>query len=207
MLSIYAPTKYHEFLNTIISKEERLHELVHVIDYLEQRPIPSADNLLIKQDEIWPLLDWYNVLPPFVFSESIELDEHNLLGLIFAKLANYEKAAHYLEEHNPSLYLEIDFINRLQQGIPIHPQELVGKYGYFEEYRLLHNQAIVRHYNADSQHFDLDQLAYFYLEALQAAPSDEYRAFTARQFASLMTDLGELKNALHLLNSLDGAEL
>ena len=179
--------------------EERLEELVNVIDYLEARPIPSALNLLVKQDEIWPLIDWYNVQPPYLLPENLPLTAPNFLGLVFAKLQNFEKVQAYLERHNPSFYLELDFINRLQQGISISPDELISHYTPFDEYRLMHNQAIVRHYASTSNNFDLDKTKYFYIEALQCAPNEEYRAFTARQFALLLIDVGEEDNAIMLL--------
>ena len=198
MLSIYAPIDFHEQLSAILGKEDRLHELVRIVDYLEERPVPSADNLLVKRKEIWPLIDWYNLLPPFILPESLPLDDANLLGLVFAKLGNYEKANTYLSKSNPTLQLELDFINRLQHALPISPDELIGAYSPFEEYRLMHNQAVVLHYAASAGQFDLDKAKYFYLEAIQASPTDEYRAYTARQFALLLTDTGETQDAERL---------
>ena len=201
MLSIYAPIKYHEQLQNIIQEENRLDELVDVLDYLEVRPVPSAHSLLVKKDEIWPLIDWYNIQPPFLLPESIELNKNNLLGLIFAKIDNYEKAYFYLNQHNPSLFLELDFINRLQQGFTIQPDELASKYSPFEEYRLMHNQAILRHYASKKEAFDLDTTVYFYGEALQTAPNEEYQAFSLQHLALLLIDVGKTNRAIQLLKA------
>ena len=42
MLSIFATTEFHEQLHQIIAKEDRLHELVTVIDLLAQKPTSNA---------------------------------------------------------------------------------------------------------------------------------------------------------------------
>ena len=199
MISIYATIDYHDRLREIIGKEDRLDELVNVVDVLEKRPLPSADVLLIKNGEIGFPVDWYNLQPPFLLPESIELSESNLLGLIFALLDNFEKAHEYLYKLNPSLFLELDFINRLRQGIPISPDELVSQYSPFEEYRLMHNQGVVCYYGATSENFDPDKTAYFFSEALHCAPTDEHRAFTARQFALFLTDIQQPENVIRLI--------
>lgn len=199
MLSIYAATKFHDQIHAIIQQEDRLDELVRVIDYLDERPLPAAHSLVVKKGEIWPAIDWYNVQPPYLLPESIPLTAPHLLGLLFAKLNNVEKAIAYLEPVHPTLLLELDFINRLQHGIPIDPNELVSQYSPFEEYRLMHNQAIVRHYAATKETFDLEKVIYFYQEALRSAPTDEYYAFTLRQKSLLLLDTGRGQRAIHLI--------
>ncbi|MCB0578900.1 MAG: hypothetical protein KDD10_06275 [Phaeodactylibacter sp.] len=207
MLSIFAPIKYHAQIREIIRKEDRLNELVRIVDYLEERPVPSGANLLVKQEEIWPLIDWHNVRPPYLLPENVPLDEAHLLGLVFANLGNYEKTHEYLAGKSQSLYLELDFINRLQQGIPISPAELVSRYTPFDEYRLMHNQAVIHHYAAMPQDFDAEKTQYFYIEAIQSAPNDEYRVFTARQYALLLIDLGETEKAVRLLKGTLGQDI
>jgi hypothetical protein len=207
MLSIFATTEYHEQLNQIIGKEDRLDELVSVFDILKNRPVPSANSILIKNGEIAFPIDWYNVQPPFLLPEEIELNEANLLGIVFSKLNNFEKAFDYLKNQNPSLFKELDFINRLQQGIPVNPDELASQYSPFEEYRLMHNQAILRHYTATPESFDSDKTIYFYEEAIRCAPNEEYRAFTSRQFALLFIDLQQTQKAVQVLESLNSPDL
>ena len=172
MLSIFATTKYHSSIYDILNKEDRLVELVEVLDNLAHKPTPNGHSILIKNGEIAFPLDWYNVQPPFLLPEEIELNEHNLLGIIFAKLNNYEKAYEYLQAFNPSLFKELDFINRLQQGIAIDPQELISQYSPFEEYRLMHNHGILRHYATNPENFDLEKTLYFYEEYHGYASND-----------------------------------
>lgn len=199
MLSIYATTEYHAPLKAFISKEDRLDELIKIVDLLEERPASSATSLLIKSGEIGFALDWQNTQPPFLLPDEIELNEANLLGIVFAKLNNYEKAYEYLQQNNPSLFKELDFVNRLQQGIPINPNELTAHYTPFEEYRLMHNNAVLRHYASTPGSFDPNQTAYFYEEAMKSAPTDEHRAFTARQYALLCIDLEHANAAVQIL--------
>ncbi|MCI5082216.1 MAG: hypothetical protein MRY78_10995 [Saprospiraceae bacterium] len=207
MLSVYAPTKYHDQILNIIQQADRLEELVTIIDYLDHRPIPNGHNVLIRQEEIFPLIDWHNIQPPFILPEQLPLTAANLLGILFAKLNNYEQAHAYLKDENPALFKELDFVNRLQLGIAVAPDELSGSYTPFDEYRLMHNQAVVRHYSPNLRPEDLDQTKYFYLEAVQAAPNPEYRAFSGRHFASLLTDLGELEDAERLLHAMQHEQL
>ncbi|MEL6945475.1 MAG: hypothetical protein AAFO82_22710, partial [Bacteroidota bacterium] len=203
MLSIFATIKYHEKLIEYIEQEDRLNELVEVIDIIEKRPISSAHTILIKNGEIAFPVDWLNLQPPFLLPEEIELNTNNLLGIIFAKLNNYEKAYEYLYESNPSLFKELDFINRLQQGISIVPNELISHYSPFEEYRLMHNNAILRHYTPSFDGFDATKTKYFYEEAFKSAPNEEYRAFTARQYALLNIDLQQVEQATSILEMVD----
>ncbi|MCH2081399.1 MAG: hypothetical protein MK226_03355 [Saprospiraceae bacterium] len=199
MLSIFATTDYHSRLYDIIKIEPRLDELVSVIDSLKEYPEASANSILIKNGEIGFALDWHNKQPPFLLPEKIELSESNLLGIIFAKLNNYEKAYEYLHPTNPSLFTELDFINRLQQGLPISSNELISHYTPFEEYRLMHNNAILRHYSTSTEQFDAYQTAYFYEEAMKSAPIEELGAFSARQYALLCIDLEHANNAAQIL--------
>ena len=201
MLSIFAPTKYHDTIQSYINAELRLDELIRLVDYLQELPMQQANNILIKEDAIYPLLDWFNQEPPFLLPEDIEFNLGNLLGIIFAKLNNFEKAHAYLSATNPALFQELDFINRIQQGITIDPQELLAAYTPFDEYRLMHNQAIIRHYAAEDKYFEVDKIKYFYLEALQSAPNEEYRAYSGRHFALLLLDLGEMEDAIRVLKA------
>ena len=146
MLSVFAPTKYHAFITETIQREDRLDELVRIVDYLEERPVASAHSILIKQDAIYPLLDWYNLEPPYLLPEEEELTAETLLGFIFAKLGNYEKTYEYLAQPHSGFYRELDIINRLQQGISVASSDLAAAYTPFDEYRIMHNQAVVHHY-------------------------------------------------------------
>ncbi|MCC6282035.1 MAG: hypothetical protein IT262_15635 [Saprospiraceae bacterium] len=199
MITLFTPYELLLEVQQIIDTEPRLNELVTVADLLEQRPEPSAYHMILRpKTGILQPVDWYNVLPPYLLPEETEGTAHNLLGLVFAKLGNYEKAYEYLHD-NQVLLNDVDIINCLQNGIPVDTNRLTSDFSPFEEYRFCHNSAILHHYAASENSFDADKTRYFYREALNSAPNGEYYAFSARQYAIFLTDLGELLQAEHLL--------
>lgn len=197
MLTIYAATKYHEQLTTIIQSEDRLEELIRIVDYLEEKPIPNALNLVVKDDAIFPMLDWYDVMPPYLLAEQLELRPEYLLALLYSRLNNYERVYHFLAGTDPTLNHELDIYNRLQHGLTIDANDLPSSLEHFDEYRLMHNHAVIRHYGAEEANTERTQ--YYYLQALETAPTGEYRAYTARQFGMLLIDLGEVEDAIRVL--------
>lgn len=199
MISIYASTKYHDQLHSWIQTEDRLSELVQVVDYLKDRPLPNGLNLVVKEQGIAAVLDWENQFPPYLLPEWIPFKQEHLLGLVFAKLNNYEKCHEYLAQKDPNLYLELDVINRLQQGVPIDPNTLPAAYTPYDEYRIMHNQAIIRHFGNPDQEPETDKIKYFYLEALVTAPHHELQALSAWHFASFLLDRNELEDALRVV--------
>jgi hypothetical protein len=200
MLSVYAPTDIHEQLRSFLQQEDRLEELVRLADLLEERPAANAHSLMIRKGEIYTGIDWHNIYPPYLLPEAIDLDGPNFLGLLYARLNNFERCQGLLSAGNHSLYLELDILNRLQQGIEVAPEEIPSSYSPFEEYRLMHNQAIVLHYSSALDTPNLNKAKYFYLEALQCAPNEEYRAFTAQHFALLLLDSGAHEDADRVVN-------
>jgi tetratricopeptide (TPR) repeat protein len=197
MLTIYAATKYHNWLHEVIVREDRLDELIDVVDYLDHRPVASAHSLVVRDEAIFPVLDWYDILPPYLLAEKFDLRPENVLGLVFARLDNYERVYHYLAGTDPSLTAELDIYNRLRHGLTIDAGDLASSLDYYGEYRLMHNQAIVRHYGGVAG--DAEQTKYYYLQALETAPSGEHRAFSCRHFAQLLIDLGEEADAARVL--------
>ena len=198
MLSIFATTEVLEIVKDIIAEENRLDELVALKDFLEEKPKPTAYHLIIKKNAIKQPIDWYNVLPPYILPEEIPLSNRTLLGLIFFKLGNTEKAYQMLS-NNQALLTEIDIINSLQNGFTINPDVLTTGFSEFDEYRLMHNNAILRHYASENNAFDADKTRYFYREAMNAAPNDEYKAFTAKHFGTFLTDMQDMEHAENIL--------
>ena len=197
MLTVYAAAKYHDWIREVIGREDRLDELVRVVDYLDERPRPSAHSLVVRDDAIHPLPDWYDLLPPYLLSERVELRPEYLLALLFARLNNYERVYYYLADTDPSLNHELDIVNRLQHGLSIHPEDLVSEYNEYDEYRLMHNHGVVRHYGMEEA--DAEQTKYYYLQAVDSAPTGELRAYSMRQFGLYLIDRGEVEDAARLL--------
>ncbi len=199
MLSIYAPEELIPILREYIATEDRLDELVEVHDLLAARPAPSAYHFIVRPRQgIVHTLDWHNVMAPYLLPEEIELTRDNLLGLVFAKIDNWEQAEAYTQ-NNPMLWHELRMLFQIQKGIPSDPGELTSSLAAFEEYRFCHNSAILHHYAATEESFDPEKTRYFYREAIQSAPNGEYAAFTARQMAAFLQDMGELDMAETIL--------
>lgn len=198
MLTVYAATRYHDWIKETIARENRLDELVRVVDYLDEKPIPSAHSLIVRDEAIYPMLDWYDLLPPYVLPEKLDAKPEYLLALLFARLNNYERVYFYLADLDPSLNQELDIVNRLQHGLTIPPEDLISEYNEYDEYRLMHNHGVVRQYTlAEADH---EQTKYYYLQALESAPTGGHRAYSARQFGMLLIDQGELEDATRVLN-------
>ncbi len=200
MLSIFATTEIQETIRQYIAEEDRLDELVTVHDLLAHKPGFSALHLIVRQRHgiAFPI-DWQNALPPFLLPEEIPFERDTLLGIIFSRLGNDEKARNYLAARYPALLHELGVISRLRNGLAVSPSELHSDFRPFEEYRFYHNSAILYHYAANDSDFDPNKTRYFYEEAIQAAPNDEYGAYSAKNFAVFMTDFGELNEAERLL--------
>jgi tetratricopeptide (TPR) repeat protein len=199
MIKLYAKADLVPQLQAIIDQEFRLNELVQVVDLLKENPAPTALNLIVRaKSGLNQVLDWHNLMPPYLLPEEIEFSSNNLLAVLYAKLGNYERAYDLLQG-NQVLLNEIDIINCLQNGIPADPNRLTSDFNSFEEYRFCHNSAILYHYAATEESFDPDRAHYFYREALNSSPNGEYHAFTARQFAIFLIDAGDLLRAEHLL--------
>lgn len=199
MLTLFAPVEMMPALQSAVASVYRLDELVEIKDLLLEKPEASAFHLIIRQkDGIRQTIDWRNVSPPYLLPEEIPLNEHNLLGLVFARLGNFEKACEYLEG-NAVLLNDVRILHRLQNGIPVDPSQLTSDFNAFEEYRFCHNSAILHHYAASERSFDADKTRYFYREALNSAPNGEYYAFTARHYATFLTDTSDLQQAETIL--------
>ena len=177
--------------------EDRLGELVRVVDYLEEKPVPSANSLIVRKESIAAPLDWYDVIPPYLLAQDLDLEPQVLLGLVFARLDNYERVYHYLADVDPALTHELDIYNRLRHGLHIDAGDLPSSLDHYDEYRLMHNHAVIRHYGVEAS--DHEATKYYYLQALECAPTDEHRAYSARQFGMFLTDRGELEDATRVL--------
>lgn len=206
MIDIFASDHTLEQVQKIILSEDRLDELVNLHRSLEQIPRSSAHAFVVDSRGISFPIDWENLSPPYLLPQFLPLEPSILLGLIFSRLDNGEKAWEYLKKY-PSLILDTGLISRLQYGFEIDlnefPEELpdaTDQAKPFEKYRAAHNAAIIRHYGFIRTNPDAATVISYYNKAMQLAPSDTYRAFTLRHFAGLLLDGGDLMTAEDLLS-------
>ena len=200
MLSIYATTELLPTIQSIIEREDRLSELVQIADLLEEAPQSNCETLIVNGQGIHFPLDWENSGPPYLLPAPLELTPEHLLGLIFSKLDNGEKAWSYLEGKE-ELLQEIGLLSRLRHGYQITLAECrelkaaADKNDSADLHRRLHNVAVLEHYGFLDQETTLNQVLKNYEQALEAAPNGEYQAFTARQYATVLLDTGQLAAA------------
>ncbi|MCB0628675.1 MAG: hypothetical protein R2824_22755 [Saprospiraceae bacterium] len=212
MLTIFASSGTLAEVQEIIDSEDRLNELVSVEASLERLPSASGFSLIVDARGIIQPIDWENVSPPYLFARGISLQQSSLLGILFARLGNGEKAWSYLQEH-PMLAFDLGVSSRLQHGIAIDLEEFsavlphIDKSDPFEKYRLLHNAAVVRHYGFIDDDLHIDEVIHFYQNAIKQAPAKEYAAFTARHYAGLLVDTDQPDKAVSVLEEALNAEL
>lgn len=202
MLSIFVSTKSQDLVNDAIDSQERLDELVTTYNLLEHAPTNSMYSIICTSDEIKFPIDWRNDGAPFILPEFLELTQENLLGAIYAKLGNASKAIELLAGSH-SVWVEFELINRLNRGETVDPEELPSTYSPFDEYRLMHNHAVVRMYNNTAlDEKAVNEAVYFFAEAIKAAPNDEYQTFTVHQLTQMLADAGHIARAEGILVSL-----
>ncbi len=189
MLTILTTTDHKKQISEVISKVERLDELVTVsIDALE---IPSENKILVVNDSIKSPLDWHDTEPPYVFPE-IDFSEENLLAHIFFKLGNQQKAFEYLSE-DTLLYNHFLIATHLLFSYQIS-SEMID----FTR-KIKHNQAIVHHYGNLEETIPFQKLQDLYTEALEKAENDEIKVFTAKHYLNLLLDAGIIEKAETIL--------
>lgn len=204
MLEIFASDNTLEQVKAIIQSEDRLDELVTIHRSIEHAPSTSAHALIVDSRGISFPLDWDNLAPPYLFSQNLPLDASTLLGILFSKLDNGEKAWHYLQ-HKPALIFDTGMVSRLQYGYEIDLEELSeiaipnAPTTPFEKYRQVHNTAIVRHYGYINSTVQIETLKANYQEALSLAPNDEYRAFTLKHYVGFLLDGGNISNTEQMI--------
>ena len=205
MLSIFATTKQINSIHQIINSENRLSELVNVFDSKQHLPTQSGNSLIIDERGILPVIDWHNTAPPYLLSNPLPFEKEVLLGLIFSKLGNDEKAWNYLQNY-PLLQFDIGILKRLQLGIEIDKNEftsilpMIDQQNDFEQYRIQHNTAVLQHYGFSNQAIEIEALQNLYKQALELAPNIEYKAFTAKHFAYFLVDAKEINLAEKIIS-------
>ncbi len=90
---IQSDDQHESFIKDAISTIDRLGELVQITSLNED----ESGELRIVDDVITLLPNWYDERPP-LYLESVNLDQDNLLALVFMLLDNDQAAASYIDE-------------------------------------------------------------------------------------------------------------
>ncbi len=187
MISILTTTERIENLRQLIEAEFRLTELVSIATDSSIQPD------IIVDDRIQVNPDWKNNQPPVLFPRLSYCDEV-LLGLIFLKLGNMERAWPLLGKAENLLDIA-DWLNRLQIGLPVEEAiswEAVDPVS-------MHNKAIAVHYGVAQVPVTFEKVAQLYQDALNSGLDSEEAAFTAKHYAILLADAGNFDEAGRIL--------
>lgn len=178
----------NQLVREIVASQPRLDEFVSFKDALEERPLPSGATIMINAQGICFPLDWHNFQPPYLLPEYTLFQEEILLAFIYFKIGNADMAFRLLQPHG-TIKAELAFIHQLKNGYETDPATLtVETYQDFDDYRLMHNHAVVRHYGMPPTPEISEKIHYYYNAAMDAAPNDEYQAFSARHYVSFLID-------------------
>ncbi|MEO1052618.1 MAG: hypothetical protein AAFX87_18440 [Bacteroidota bacterium] len=172
------------------------HDIIKTVEGLEDHISILADDDAAKQVPYlrisdgmiyWPA-NWVNTEPPLLFPPT-PFNTQNLLAIILTKLGHYELALSY--DFRNDLRWIVESYGNLIEGswITTSPEE--------NTYYTLHNKAILRHYNGMEDNGL--SLADMYKKALDMAPDADARAFTARQYATYLSDGQQVEQAEQLL--------
>lgn len=183
-------------IQAILDAQFRLNEVVQVVALADA----SSAGLVSQNGAIERPLDWAQQFPPVLLPKPLALTPDNLLALTYLHLDNWESVYEHMRHDRP-LADALDLLNRLQSDVSIElPPAPVNGFsgsGAFDTYRRWHNRAVAAHYgNSDATE---ETLVHAYEAALRHAPDAEHRAFTAKHYATLLADGGQLERADALL--------
>ncbi|WP_194775407.1 hypothetical protein [Pararhodonellum marinum] len=199
MIKLFCEKALWEEIKESVYFEFKIEAWVDFGDILSQKPSATATHLIVENGYISFPVDWQNSMPPYLLPEKILFKENILMALVMLRLGELDKSLH-LVQSDPVLKSELEHIFQLLTGDPMDPKSLaVETYQDFDDYRLMHNHAVVRHYGNCEE----TQIDYYYREAVFSAPSEEYAAFTAFHFFNYLFDQGRYEEAegfLHKIN-------
>jgi tetratricopeptide (TPR) repeat protein len=185
MLFISATIDRQADLQALVAATPGLADLLTLVSLTDQ-PDVAAD-LHVDAEGLHILPDWANRRPPLISASAAPLTQANLLGALCFQLGDLETAYQHWQAC-PGWH------TLAAQGLGGSPD--TSPCSEFEE---AHNRAILQHYLPQAG-LDYAALCAAYAAALATAPDASHRAYTARHFATLLTDHGEAEPALTLLN-------
>jgi len=190
MIIISTSTDYIEKIKSFINSIDRLNELVEVCILGGN----EVSDLKVSNETIESKLDWFDKEPPYIFP-NIELTENNLLGLVFYKLGNHQRAFEYIKPEN-SFYNHLLTATSIQFGYEISEEQA----NYVKDFSA-HNYAIVLNYGNISFSITPANIQEAYENALKNEVSGEVKLLTSKHYINYLTDSGLHADAEKLINS------
>ncbi|NBC57347.1 MAG: hypothetical protein GVY05_03545 [Bacteroidetes bacterium] len=192
MITILTTTEHKVQISKFINSVDRLNELVDVL--CNQGAVQLDSKLILVEDDLIKLtIEWYDKEPPFLFPE-IDFNKDNLLGVIFYKLGNHQRAFNYIAENN-SLFNDILTVTHLQFGYEISEE-------MYTALDNLHNKCIVMQYGNYVSSVNSEELEKMYLKAIEISENDEAKGFTTKHYVNYLIDHAKFKKAENIVRSL-----
>jgi tetratricopeptide (TPR) repeat protein len=188
MLLLSATTENTDWASQVIESEYRLNELAGFTENHGKHPV------IIIDKEIMVSPDWEGLQPPLLFPPSAK-DHDNLLGLIYYKIGNHEKAYNLLQYNR--IYRHI-----VNLGYSISNQLVIDTASLPEgDFFSLHNKAVALHYGITNPYADHHVIENLYKSALAATAHKEYKLFTVKNYATFLLDSSRFAEAAEILQS------
>lgn len=188
MIDVYLhPDLDHEF-----------RSLAEVLDVVRFHPLPedgaphSPHVAVVRPASIEIPLPWTQEVPPLIFEETLPTDPAYLRVLIHAFTGvPYDDALVSGQAADALRLIQMIMENQMPE---VDSGEIARA-----SHAWLHNRAVAVHYTLDGSRESVMQAAELYEQALdREAPADQ-KAFTARLYADLLTDLEQYEGAARLL--------
>lgn len=189
MITIVTTLDRLEQLQQLINSEYRLHELVKITTE------KSENTLIDVSNEIYVLPDWENLQPPILLP-TISYSKEILLGIVYAKLSNYEKAYELLQKH-PTMLSYIDLLNRLQNGVIVSAKMPTSNKAVD-----LHNHAVTLHYGINDTPFSETAVIAIYEKTIASHTDVLQQQFSLYQLAQWYIDMGYTDKAENLIHTI-----
>nr|WP_287937507.1 hypothetical protein [Algoriphagus sp.] len=204
MIKVFCEKSFWDTIKDIVFFDFKIQEWVAFADIQTMKPSATAEHLIIEKNLISFPVDWQNTMPPYLLPEKIVFKEDIFMALVMLRLGEVEKSLHLVRKE-PAIKSEIEIVSNLILGEFLDPGMLsVETYQEFDDYRLMHNHAIIRHYGQVS---NPSQIEYFYKDAVMSAPSEEYAAFSALHYFNFLFDEGRFAEAEGQLRKIHIAEV
>lgn len=198
MLSIYVTTELQQQVQEWINSEPRLNELIDVV--VNHEPANHSMSLLVNEKGMLQPLDWENTAPPILLDTPISLTKEHLLGVVYAKLENFERAFQLISAES-QLGQQLALTHRLQYNHMID-KELVESLRSSDSQYQAHNLAVTLQYGYLSQEVQSsgEEVFQSYQKAIADADNVESSAFSALQYATLLMDINHVADSIVIID-------
>ncbi len=190
MISIRTSINNQSVISDYINSIDRLNELV----IIETNVDSQNSTLLVLENNIQSTIDWFDSQPPYLLPHA-DLTKENLLGLVFYKLGNHQRAFEFINSEN-ELYSDLLIATSLQFGYEISTQQIE-----FLKNSSPHNYAIVLNYGNIGSSVLPDEVQRAYENALKIESENSIKLFSAKHYVNFLMDSGLEVDAEKLIRS------